>query len=68
MWLRFRGGKGVATFLGILVPLLPVAALVQRIAEDRRAGLHPFLVVSSAGTTNLGALLKAKLDNKNSAQ
>jgi glycerol-3-phosphate acyltransferase PlsY len=28
LWLRFRGGKGVATFLGILVPLLPVAAAV----------------------------------------
>ncbi len=28
VWLKFRGGKGVATFLGILVPLLPVAAVV----------------------------------------
>jgi acyl phosphate:glycerol-3-phosphate acyltransferase len=28
VWLRFRGGKGVATFLGVLVPLMPVAALV----------------------------------------
>ncbi len=28
VWLKFRGGKGVATLLGILVPLLPVAALV----------------------------------------
>ena len=28
LWLRFRGGKGVATLLGVLVPLLPVAALV----------------------------------------
>lgn len=27
-WLRFRGGKGVATFLGILLPLLPAAAAV----------------------------------------
>ena len=26
VWLRFRGGKGVATFLGILIPLLPIAA------------------------------------------
>lgn len=26
VWLRFRGGKGVATFLGILIPLLPMAA------------------------------------------
>ena len=28
VWLRFRGGKGVATLLGILIPLLPLAALV----------------------------------------
>lgn len=28
VWLRFRGGKGVATFLGVLLPLLPIAALV----------------------------------------
>ena len=26
VWIRFRGGKGVATFLGILIPLLPIAA------------------------------------------
>jgi len=26
VWLRFRGGKGAATFLGILIPLLPIAA------------------------------------------
>ena len=28
VWLRFKGGKGVATFLGVLIPLLPVAALI----------------------------------------
>lgn len=28
VWLRFHGGKGVATFLGVLIPLLPVAAMV----------------------------------------
>jgi glycerol-3-phosphate acyltransferase PlsY len=26
VWLKLRGGKGVATFLGVLIPLLPVAA------------------------------------------
>jgi glycerol-3-phosphate acyltransferase PlsY len=31
VWLRFRGGKGVATLLGILIPLLPIAALVYAI-------------------------------------
>lgn len=28
IWLKFRGGKGVATFLGVLAILLPVAAAV----------------------------------------
>ena len=28
VWLGFRGGKGVATLLGILMPLLPIAAAV----------------------------------------
>ena len=31
LWLKFRGGKGVATLLGILVPLLPIAALVYAV-------------------------------------
>jgi acyl phosphate:glycerol-3-phosphate acyltransferase len=28
VWLGFKGGKGVATFLGVLLGLMPVAALV----------------------------------------
>ena len=31
LWLRFRGGKGVATLLGILTVLLPVAAAVYAV-------------------------------------
>lgn len=31
VWLRFKGGKGVATFLGVLVPLLPIAALIYAV-------------------------------------
>src|SRR3982751_1226769 len=27
VWLKFRGGKGVATFLGILIALLPIGAI-----------------------------------------
>jgi glycerol-3-phosphate acyltransferase PlsY len=26
VWLKFHGGKGVATLLGVLIPLLPIAA------------------------------------------
>ena len=28
VWLKFKGGKGVATLLGILIPLLPTAAAI----------------------------------------
>ncbi len=28
VWLKFKGGKGVATFLGVLIPLLPAAAAI----------------------------------------
>jgi aromatic-L-amino-acid decarboxylase len=31
-------------------------ALLARLAEDRAAGLRPFLIVASAGTTNTGAV------------
>jgi aromatic-L-amino-acid decarboxylase len=35
---------------------LPLPDLAEAIARDRRAGLIPFAVVSSAGTTNTGAV------------
>jgi glycerol-3-phosphate acyltransferase PlsY len=28
VWLRFKGGKGVATMLGVIAPLLPIAAII----------------------------------------
>jgi len=35
---------------------IDVDALRERIAQDRRAGLKPFLVVGSAGTVDIGAI------------
>lgn len=35
---------------------IDVAALRSRIAGDREAGLHPFLIVGSAGTVDIGAI------------
>ena len=35
---------------------LPIDALRAAIAQDRRDGLQPFMVVSNAGTTNTGAV------------
>ena len=31
VWLKFHGGKGVATFLGILIPMMPIAAVVYAV-------------------------------------
>jgi len=31
VWLRFKGGKGVATLLGILIPLLPIGAVIYAV-------------------------------------
>ena len=31
VWLKFKGGKGVATLLGILIPLLPIAAAIYAV-------------------------------------
>lgn len=31
LWLRFRGGKGVATLLGILIAVLPMAAAIYAV-------------------------------------
>ena len=35
---------------------LPVSAVAAAVAADRAAGLTPFAVVASAGTTNTGAV------------
>ena len=44
-WLRFKGGKGVATLLGIIAPLLPVAAIAYALIW---VGLLLVLRISSA--------------------
>src|SRR6476469_7520151 len=31
LWLKFRGGKGAATFFGVLIALLPIAAVVYAV-------------------------------------
>ena len=53
VWLRFKGGKGVATMLGILVPLFWQAALVYALLW---VGLLLILRISSvAGMTAAGS-------------
>jgi glycerol-3-phosphate acyltransferase PlsY len=31
VWLKFKGGKGVATFLGLLIPLFPIGAVIYAV-------------------------------------
>jgi acyl phosphate:glycerol-3-phosphate acyltransferase len=47
VWLKLKGGKGVATFLGILIPLFPIGALVYALVWV--AGLLITRVSSMAG-------------------
>lgn len=56
VWLRFRGGKGVATFLGALIPLMPVAAMLY-------AAVWLFLLatVRISSLAGLGAAVSAPL-------
>jgi acyl phosphate:glycerol-3-phosphate acyltransferase len=54
LWLRFRGGKGVATLLGLLIPLLPIAALVYALVW-----LGLFLVSRISSLAGMVAALSA---------
>ena len=56
VWLKFKGGKGVATLLGILVPLLPVAALVYALVW-----LGLLLTVRISSVAGMGAAASAPL-------
>ncbi len=56
VWLKFRGGKGVATLLGVLIPLLPMAALAYALVWI--ALLVTIRISSLAG---MGAALSAPL-------
>lgn len=56
VWLKFKGGKGVATFLGILVPLMPMAALVYAVVW---VGL--LLLVRISSVAGMAAAVSAPL-------
>jgi glycerol-3-phosphate acyltransferase PlsY len=56
VWLRFKGGKGVATFLGILIPLLPVAAVIYALIW-----LLVFLATRISSAAGISAAISAPL-------
>ena len=64
VWLKFKGGKGVATLLGILIPLLPIAAGVYAVVW---LGLLLLVRISSVGGIAAAAsapITAAILDNQ----
>ena len=56
VWLGFRGGKGVATFLGVLIPLLPIAAGVYA-----AAWIILFLTIRISSVAGMGAAISAPI-------
>jgi len=54
VWLGFRGGKGVATLLGVLIPLLPAAAGVYA-----AAWIFLFLTIRISSVAGMGAAISA---------
>ena len=55
-WLKFRGGKGVATYLGVLIPLMPSAAIVYA-----ALWLILLLVIRISSVAGMAAALSAPL-------
>ena len=56
VWLRFKGGKGVATYLGVLIALLPAAALVYALVW-----LGLLLTIRISSVAGLAAAISAPI-------
>jgi glycerol-3-phosphate acyltransferase PlsY len=56
VWLRFKGGKGVATLLGVLIALFPLGAAIYA-----ATWLLLFLTTRISSVAGLGAALSAPL-------
>lgn len=56
VWLGFRGGKGAATFLGVLIALLPIAALAYALVW-----IAVLLTIRISSVAGMSAALSAPL-------
>jgi len=54
VWLRFKGGKGVATLLGVLIPLIPAGAVLYAVVW-----LGLFFLVRISSVAGMVAALSA---------
>jgi acyl-phosphate glycerol 3-phosphate acyltransferase len=54
VWLKFRGGKGVATLLGVLIPLMPLGAVVYAIVW-----LGLFFLIRISSVAGIAAAISA---------
>jgi glycerol-3-phosphate acyltransferase PlsY len=61
VWLRFRGGKGVATAFGVFLALSPAAALVALLAFAGTYGASHIVSVSSLAGAAAGTVAVALL-------
>ncbi len=56
LWLKFRGGKGVATYLGLLIPLFPIGAAIFA-----AAWLAALLLVRISSVAGILAVISAPI-------
>ena len=56
VWLKFRGGKGVATLLGALIPLMPIGAVIYA-----AVWLGMLLVVRISSVAGMTAAISAPI-------
>ena len=66
VWLRFRGGKGVATAFGVFLALSPVAALFALLAFAATYGATHIVSVGSLAGATAGTLSVAVLERGDS--
>ncbi len=65
VWLRFRGGKGVATFLGLLLALAPLAGIMACALwalTAKLARMSSFAALMAAGWTPVALVLIGRGD------
>lgn len=62
VWLRFRGGKGVATGAGVLIALAPFAALIATLVWLGLVALTRTVSIASLGAATVVPLVAALTD------
>jgi len=56
VWLKFKGGKGVATLLGVLIPLMPIGAAIYA-----AVWLGVLLIIRISSVAGIAAAISAPI-------